>query len=135
MLIKPFTRVSTSTAEQGRAGKEEGGEGKDEEVTAISINDQQQEEREKAQRDTIENIIPSWIQKYDKALELHQQISAELLELERRVAEINNKKTSMIHDNFVSIDIKHWLNSSDVTDQASINKKRKELEEYAGIEK
>ena len=41
----------------------------------------------------------------------------------------------MIHDNFVSIDIKHWLNSSDVTDQASINKKRKELEEYAGIEK
>ena len=104
-------------------------------MTTISINDQQQEEREKAQRDTIENIIPSWIQKYDKALELHQQISAELLELEKRVAEINNKKTSMIHDNFVSIKMKHWLNSSDVTDQASINKKRKELEEYAGIEK
>ena len=104
-------------------------------MTTISINDQQQEEREKAQRDTIENIIPSWIQKYDKALELHQQISAELLELEKRVAEINNKKTSMIHDNFVSINMKHWLNSSDVTYQASINKKRKELEEYAGIEK
>ena len=41
----------------------------------------------------------------------------------------------MIHDNFVSIKMKHWLNSSDVTDQASINKKRKELEEYAGREK
>ena len=95
--IEPFIRVliinsRTRKSRQRRAGKEEGGKGKGEEVTTTSINYQQQEEREKAQRDTIENIIPSWIQKYDKALELHQQISAELLELEKRVAEINNNK-------------------------------------------
>ena len=41
----------------------------------------------------------------------------------------------MIHDNFVLIKMKHWLNSSDVSDQASISKKRKELEEYAGIDR
>ena len=52
-------------------------------------------------------------------------------ELEKQVAETKNGKIK--YDNFVSIEMRNWLDSGvdGVTDLASINKKRKELEEYA----
>ena len=78
--------------------------------------------RLKTQRDTIQNM-PIWTEVDVKALELDQQMRADLPELEQCVA--NNETNKYV--NFVFIGMRTGL--------ASINKKRKELEEYARIEK
>ena len=79
--------------------------------------------RLKTQRDTIQNM-PIWTEVDVKALELDHQMRADLPELEQCVA---NNETNNKYVNFVFIGMRTGL--------ASINKKRKELEEYARIEK
>ena len=52
----------------------------------LSAKTTEDKKRVAQQRDRIENIMPSQIQNIDKILELHQQISADLPEVEKRVA-------------------------------------------------